>query len=118
MESVLRFYYRTRTWLRPLRAAWRLAHAMLLQKLVERRWRRRGAQAPHALPAPLIVSLTSYPPRFHALASSLKCLLMQSVKPDLVVLWLAPADLNLLPARILALQRAGLCIETCPDTGS
>lgn len=117
MESVLRFYYRTRSLLRPLRAAWRLAHALLLLKLVDRRWRRRRPQARHALPAPLIVSLTSYPPRFHSLASSLKCLLMQSVQADLVVLWLAPDDRNLLPANVLALQGAGLCIETCADTG-
>lgn len=117
MESVLRLYYRTRSRLRPVRAAWRHAHATLLLRLVERRWRRRRPQTPHGLPAPLMVSLTSYPPRFHALASTLKCLLMQSVKPDQVVLWLAPDDRDLLPAKVLALQRVGLCIETCADLG-
>lgn len=106
-----------RSRLRPLRAAARSMHGGLLQLVTDARWRAGDLQRPHALPAPLIVSLTSYPPRFAALAASLKCLLTQSVRPDLVVLWVAHQDAASLPSDVLALRRAGLRIERCAELG-
>ena len=46
----------------------------------------------HQLPAPLIVSLTSYPVRFKTLPKTLKCLLNQSIIPDKIILWIAYED--------------------------
>lgn len=43
---------------------------------------------PHGLPAPVVVSLTSYPARFPTLAMTIKSLLSQTLQPDRVVLWL------------------------------
>lgn len=73
---------------------------------------------PHGLPAPLIVSVTSYPPRFRTSSLTLKCLLSQSVRADRTILWVASADLAKLPEDVLALQVHGLTIESCDDLGS
>ncbi|SMO32699.1 hypothetical protein SAMN06265221_10162 [Paracoccus laeviglucosivorans] len=91
-----------------------------------RRWKqsRRVAQAtaeimarqtdprPHGLPAPLIVSLTSYGPRFASLHLVLRSLLNQTVRADRVILWLDACDEASLPesARLPRLE-----IRTCPD---
>lgn len=73
---------------------------------------------PHTLPAPLIVSLTSYPPRFVTLALTLKSLLLQTIKPDVVVLWIAERDKDTLTKDILALKCYGLTIAFCEDLRS
>ena len=78
----------------------------------------QDAGAPHGLARPLIVSLTSYPPRFHLLPLTLKCLLSQSVRPDAVVLWIAADDRNRLTRRIIRLQDFGLTIRFCEDLRS
>ncbi|WP_077146172.1 hypothetical protein [Sphingopyxis sp. KK2] len=69
----------------------------------------------HELPEQLVISLTSYPPRFVNLSKTLKSLLDQAVRADVVILWVAEADFPLLPADVLALRDAGLRIATCPD---
>jgi len=51
----------------------------------------------HSLPNKLIVSLTSYPPRFSKLHLTIKSLLAQSVKPNKVILWIAQGDKNCIP---------------------
>jgi len=71
----------------------------------------------HNLPCNLIVSLTSYPPRFPTLAFTLKTLLMQSVKPDRVILWICNVDYSQLSDDVLALKEKGLEIRTCSDLG-
>ena len=82
-------------------------------------WRSRARRAQsHAMPAPLFVSLTSYPPRFRTLEITLKCLLGQSLRPDRVILWVAHGDFAQLPQRVLRLQDYGLLIEPCDDLGS
>jgi len=73
---------------------------------------------PHGLPGELVVSLTSYPPRFPTLAKTVKSLLMQTVKPDRTVLWISSADRDELPDDILNLQDHGLEIRTCEDLRS
>jgi hypothetical protein len=77
----------------------------------------RGSQ-PHDLAGELIVSLTSYPPRFPTLAKTLKSLLMQTIKADRTILWLAAGDRENLPAGVLELQEWGIEIRTCEDIRS
>lgn len=74
--------------------------------------RRRRA---HRLGRELIVSLTSYPPRFGTLALTLRSLLDQTVTPDRTILWVTPDDRKLLPADIDSLVAHGLEIRLCED---
>lgn len=73
---------------------------------------------PHGLDAPLVVTLTSYPPRFPTLEWTLKSILDQTVRPDHTILWLTEQDLSCLPAEIQALEAHGLEIRTCADLRS
>jgi hypothetical protein len=70
----------------------------------------------HSLTHPLVVSLTSYPPRFPTLAFTLRSLLRQTIKADHTVLWIAPSDAHLLPKEVLDLQPYGLEILPARDT--
>lgn len=70
----------------------------------------------HQLPAPLIVSLTSYPVRFKTLPKTLKCLLNQSVIPDKVVLWIAFEDEKYLTKEIK--EFSNLEIRFCENLNS
>lgn len=85
---------------------------------VERRWKRPVQAAPHGLPAPLVVSLTSYGPRLESLHLTLKCLLRQSVRPDAILLWLADEDLDALPRSVRELADHGVSLEPTPDLRS
>lgn len=81
------------------------------------RWfRHRRAHLP--ADARVVVSLTSYPRRFDTLALTLKTLLLQSIRPQAVVLWIAASDVDRLPANVRALCRDGLEIRTCDDLRS
>jgi hypothetical protein len=73
---------------------------------------------PHTLPGKLVVSLTSYPPRFPALDLTLRCLMSQDMAPDAIILWVAHGDADKLPRRVRELEAHGLTIRTCDDTGS
>lgn len=77
------------------------------------RARQIGTGAPHGLPAPLVVTLTSYARRFPTLGPTLQGILAQDMRPDRVVLWLEPQDRGQLPAEILALQAHGLELADC-----
>lgn len=72
---------------------------------------RRGASG-------VVVSLTSYPPRFGTLHLTLKSLMSQSYAPDRIVLWIAKADMAVLPRAVTDLRRSGLEIIACDDTRS
>ena len=85
-------------------AVWRLEHP-------------RRARA-HGLPGELILSLTSYPPRFGTLHLTLGYLLDQSLKPDCVILWIAHADVEKLPNEVRKLEARGLEIRACDDLRS
>lgn len=65
----------------------------------------------------LIVSLTSHAPRFGTLALTLKSLLMQTVRPERVVLWIGHRDMPLVPAEVHALEAFGLEVRACEDLG-
>lgn len=73
---------------------------------------------PHGLPGELIVSLTSYPPRFGTLELTLACLCDQTVRADRIILWVAEADTEQLPNEIRwNMRQAGVEIRTCEDIG-
>lgn len=99
-------------WFRALKRRWRVSRA--LQEIAARQVTPR----PHGLAVPVIVSLTSYPPRYPVLAITLRALLRQSVKPDRVILWIAEPDLEALPADVLALKSEGLEIRPCENLRS
>ncbi len=71
---------------------------------------------------PIIVSLTSFPPRIKMVAKCIDTLLCQSIKPDKVILWLAyeqfPEKYDNLPEELLNLQQYGLEIRWCSDIKS
>lgn len=63
----------------------------------------------------IIVSFTSYPPRFSSLNKTCKSLLSQSQSNFIIVLWIAEEDYNSLPQDVLSLQRFGLRIAKCKN---
>lgn len=70
----------------------------------------------------IVVSLTSFPQRINIVVKTIKTLLTQTKKPDVVVLWLAPeqfpngeADL---PQELLDLKQYGLTIDWYKDIRS
>ncbi len=87
------------------------------QRAVARFPRQRRKQA-HGLDAPLIVTLTSYPPRFAHLGKTLRSLLDQTVAADRTILWIAHADIDRLPHDVLDLREHGLEIRACEDVRS
>jgi hypothetical protein len=68
-------------------------------------------QKPHGLAHKLIISLTSYKPRFKTLDLTLECILNQTVKPDRILLWVDEPDVPFIPEKILAMKSRGL--EIC-----
>lgn len=70
----------------------------------------------------VIVSLTSFPDRINTVVKTIKTLLVQTMKPDEVVLWLAPEQFpnkeNDLPQELLELRKYGLTIDWCEDIRS
>ena len=72
----------------------------------------------HRLDREVLVSLTSFPPRFSTLHLTLRTLLNQSMSPDRIVVWIAHQDMALLPPKVLALQTKGIEIRACDDLRS
>src|SRR5258706_8196142 len=72
----------------------------------------------HDLDGQLIVSLTSYPPRFATLHLTLQSLLDQTMRPDLIVLSVAHADARLLTNATLALVGHGIELRIVADVKS
>lgn len=110
-----------------MRGVWRIRNWLGEQQ--RRRHLRRAERAvsrfptlidrkPHALEAPLIVTLTSYPPRFPTLGATLRSLLDQTIQADRTILWVAEKDLPLLPDDVVALKDVGLEIRSCADLRS
>lgn len=71
---------------------------------------------------PVIVSLTSFPERINTVVKTLKTLLTQTIKPDMVILWLAPEQFpnkeDDLPKELLELKKYGLTIDWYKDIRS
>lgn len=66
----------------------------------------------------LIVSLTSYPPRFRNLHVCLESLLRQKYRPTRIVLWIAGSDRDRLPRSVTRLECRGVEIRSCEDLRS
>lgn len=79
---------------------------------------RKVAPRPHGLPAPLLVSLTSYAKRFATLHLTLRGLLLQDMRADAVILWVDAEDFPQLPDAVLALRDLGLSIRTTENLRS
>ncbi|GGZ65649.1 hypothetical protein [Paraglaciecola chathamensis] len=58
----------------------------------------------HQLPNKLVISLTSYKPRFSTLYPTILSLLQQKIAANEVLLWVSETDYELLPSEILKLQ--------------
>jgi hypothetical protein len=91
---------------------------VLARIFLEYRWYTKGGERPHLLPGKLVVSLTSHPPRFGTLALTLRSLLRQTIKADHTILWIAHADMPLLPKNVIDLKKAGLEIRATEDLKS
>lgn len=70
----------------------------------------------------IIVSLTSFPQRISIVIKTIKTLLNQTIKPDMVILWLAPEQFpgkeDDLPRELLDLKNYGLTIDWYKDIRS
>lgn len=70
----------------------------------------------------IILSLTSFPQRIETVTKTIKTLLTQTMKPDMVILWLAPEQFpnmeNDLPQELLELKKYGLTIDWYKDIRS
>ena len=70
----------------------------------------------------VIVSLTSFPQRINIVIKTIKTLLTQTMKPDMVILWLAPEQFpnkeQDLPQELLDLKQYGLTIDWYKDIRS
>lgn len=100
------------------RSAAERAHSARAKLSLALRFPFRGFARRHDLPVRLIVSLTSYPPRFPTLALTLRCLLSQTIRPDALILWVGVDDAANLPPQVLELKTQGLEIRTTRDLGS
>ena len=68
---------------------------------------------PHTRPARLIISLGVSEPISPLLDHAIRSLLHQTIRPDRVILWVEPRDLQRLSGSTLALQHDGLSIMLC-----
>ena len=70
----------------------------------------------------IIVSLTSFPARINIVVKTIKTLLTQTLKPDAIILWLAPEQFpngeKDLPQELLDLKQYGLTIDWYKDIRS
>lgn len=116
LEQALRIpgYWRAKQFYARIEAAYRLRAAY---RAVER-FPSQRARYPHRLQSPVVVTLTSYPPRYPTLALTLKSLLDQTVIADRIVLWIAYGDYAQLPEEVHALTGHGLEIRQCDDLRS
>jgi len=81
-----------------------------------------GCTNEHKRNPQIIVSLTTFPERINIVIKTLKTLLTQTMKPDMVILWLAPEQFpngeKDLPQELLDLKEYGLTIDWYKDIRS
>lgn len=80
----------------------------------------RKSNKKHSLDALLIISFTSYKPRFKTLHLTIKTLMAQTVKPDIIVLWVSSKDYEFLPKKVINLKNnhKNFKISKCDDVKS
>lgn len=81
----------------------RLLSEFFLKK-VQLKARKKPKSSRHHLPQKLIISLTSYKPRFATLEPTILSFIQQNVCPDAIILWVAEEDYPFIPESILNLQ--------------
>ncbi|MCD8039712.1 MAG: glycosyltransferase [Lachnospiraceae bacterium] len=75
----------------------------------------RGALTHEKRPVRVIVSLTSYPERFSHIHIALKSIMLQTMKPDKIIVWLDDdVDRAQLTPRMLALEKYGIEYRSMP----
>lgn len=104
--------------IRKLRKTWSKSRRRRAALRLVARFPRYAAAPKHGLPAPLIVSLTSYPARYPTLHLTIKSLLDQAIRPDRIILWIAHDDAESLPSEVTALQSSLFEIRLCEDIRS
>ncbi len=64
-----------------------------------------------------IISFTSFPARIDEVWIAAECMLRQTFKPDMIILWLSKQQFEgkILPESLLSLKSRGLTIEFCED---
>lgn len=77
--------------------------------------KRNGVEAKRNRETRIILSLTSYHKRFETLDLCIKTLLLQTMKPDKIILYIAEGDKKYLPEKVLKLQKHGLEIKYVKD---
>jgi len=66
----------------------------------------------------IVVSLTTIPSRLHAVVYPIKCMLVQTMRPDKIILWLGEnVKDSMLSKELLALKQYGLEIRYVEDVG-
>ncbi len=81
------------------------------------RWTLHAPSGRHPLPGRLVVSLTSHAPRFRFLSQTVRNLLVQSIRPDCLILWVDARLVPELPPDLLRLTDFGLVIRGTRDVG-
>lgn len=116
MHKLKRFYWQLRA-TKGLIVKW-MCESLLAELGIKFRFFIRRKYEANRLERDLIVSLTSYPPRFSKLHLTLYSLIDQSYKPDKVVLWIAHQDRNQIPDKVKKLENKELIeIQYCEDLG-
>ena len=87
------------------------------RRAVEESWAARSHEDGGPVELGLVVSLTSHAPRFGTLALTLKSLLLQTLRPEGVALWIGHRDMAALPDEVRRLEPFGLSIRPCEDHG-
>lgn len=101
-----------------------LPRPLVVKLRTERQYRiytrahRQGRRRAHDLAGMLLVSLTSFPPRYPTLHLTLKSLLRQDTQPDLIVLWIARQDEQALPPAVRKLFGKGIELRIVEDVRS
>ena len=73
----------------------------------------------HKRLTPIVVSLTSFPARIHAVTKTIESLLSQTCSPDHLILWLAKEEFpNQIPKELENLKKYGLDIRWCDNIRS
>ena len=98
--------------------AWRAKYALRSALREISRFPKHPKSPRHQLPSQLVVSLTSYPARFKTLGLTIRSLLDQTVKPDLIVLWVDHAAMASLPQSVTELEGPAFSVRPTDDLRS
>lgn len=104
--------------LKKYRKAWKAKRALGRALREISRFPKHAESPRHQLPSRLVVSLTSYPARFKTLDLTIRSLLDQTMKPDLIVLWVDHAAMPSLPLSVTELVGPAFSVKPTDDLRS